>query len=369
MDPEQTYQEVLQEQQQLGVSAAVAEARAKAARARAEHGSPHPKEPRWWPGAQPHFEGDGAQPEVGAVEEVATSAPAPEPASEAAPAPAPVAEAAAPSAPQPAQAPAAQAPAETPQAPVLEQAAQAAPAQPAAQTQTGQPAPVAPAQAPAQRAPVATVPATSVAEAEPAPERRPAGVTHGTTTGTRLRPEDEVTTEAQFAGQQALYERRKLIDELVGTGVPAGAVAEVDRRGGAGLAILYLLIPLAVIFYLASRGATTTAQPPAPEGPAGGNGAAIELVAEGVAWDTSNLQVPAGQKASITIDNQDSVPHDFAVYESRQAAADTGNALFASPEVAGGSSLDFSFGPLKKGSYFFQCNIHPTTMTGTVVAQ
>ena len=116
-------------------------------------------------------------------------------------------------------------------------------------------------------------------------------------------------------------------------------------------------------------GAATTVETNAARGANEGGGGGLELVAEGVAWDTSNLQVPAGQKASITIDNQDSVPHDFAVYESRQAAADTGDALFASPEVAGGSSLDFSFGPLKKGSYFFQCNIHPTTMTGTVVAQ
>ncbi|MGH2819575.1 MAG: hypothetical protein ACRDJ5_02850, partial [Actinomycetota bacterium] len=59
-DPEQLYQEVLQEEQQKGVSSAVAEGRAKAARARAEAGSPHPKEPKWWAGAQPHLEGGEA---------------------------------------------------------------------------------------------------------------------------------------------------------------------------------------------------------------------------------------------------------------------------------------------------------------------
>ena len=74
VDPEQLYQEVLQEEQQKGSSAPVAEGRAKAARARAEAGSPHPKEPKWWPGAQPHLEG-GDEP-------AADEAPAEEPAAE-----------------------------------------------------------------------------------------------------------------------------------------------------------------------------------------------------------------------------------------------------------------------------------------------
>ncbi|HEX2236383.1 MAG TPA: hypothetical protein VHK89_08920, partial [Actinomycetota bacterium] len=85
-DPEQIYQEVLQEEQQKGSATAVAEGRAKAARVRAQHGSPHPKEPRWWPGAQPHLEGDGAAP---AAAEPEPAAPEPEPA---APGPAPAPE-------------------------------------------------------------------------------------------------------------------------------------------------------------------------------------------------------------------------------------------------------------------------------------
>jgi hypothetical protein len=75
LDPEEIYQEVLQEEQQKGVSGPVAEGRAKAARARAEAGSPHPKEPKWWPGSQPHLEGVEAPAEAPAGEEpVAASA-------------------------------------------------------------------------------------------------------------------------------------------------------------------------------------------------------------------------------------------------------------------------------------------------------
>ncbi len=87
-DPEQIYQEVLAEEQAKGSSSAVAEGRAKAARQRAVHGSPHPKEPRWWPGSQPQFEGGDAAPAADAAadeDEAADEAPAAEaPTSEAA---------------------------------------------------------------------------------------------------------------------------------------------------------------------------------------------------------------------------------------------------------------------------------------------
>ena len=63
-DPEEIYQEVLAEEQGKGSSAPVAEGRAKAARQRAIEGSPHPKEAKWWPGSQPHFEGNGAAPRL-----------------------------------------------------------------------------------------------------------------------------------------------------------------------------------------------------------------------------------------------------------------------------------------------------------------
>src|SRR5918995_2594877 len=132
LDPEQAYQEVLQEEQAKGVSPAVAEGRAKAARVRAEKGSPHPKEAKWWPGAQPHLEGDGAAGEE--AEAPAEEAPAEEPAAET-PADQPAAEA-------PAEQPAAEAPAEQP-------AAEAPAEQPAAEAPAEQPAAEAPAEQPA----------------------------------------------------------------------------------------------------------------------------------------------------------------------------------------------------------------------------
>lgn len=344
MDPEQVFQEVLQEEQQKGSHPSVAEARAKAARARAEHGSPHPKEPRWWPGAQPHLEGGEAAPA-----EAAAAEPEPEPEPE----PAPVEEPAV-------EAPAAAAPAEPP-APV------AAPTEvavdPASQQTTEQPPP----------APVPAQPAAAVAAApEPVSATQPAGtlptgVTHGTTGGTRLRPEDEVATESQFEGQQAMYERRKLIDELVATGVPSVAAAGTGRSRAPWLALFYLIIPIVVVVLLVNNNNTSTAaQAPAgsasQSAPAGGGG--LSITAHNVAFDTSDLTVPAAG-GKLTFVNQDSTTHNFAVFKDKSAK----DQLYKSPDVGSNQTVDLTLPKLDKGTYYFECQYHPTSMNGTLTVK
>ena len=317
-DPEQLYQEVLQEEQQKGSSAPVAEGRAKAARARAEAGSPHPKEPKWWPGSQPHLEGgNGAAP----AEEEPAEAEA-EPAEEPASAEQPAAEAA--------EQPAAQAPAEQP-------AAEAPAEQPAASGGVA----------------VATRPTT--------------GVSHGTASGNRLRPEDGVSTEAQFEGQRAMYDRRKLIDELVATGVPAVAAADSGRARAPWLSVLYLLIPLAVVAFLIANGPTdtgsTTEPPPASGG--GGGVATDSMVAEGTEFDADTIELAAKKETDFEIENRDTVVHNLAIFQTEEESADPNNALFKGPDIPGGATESFTIDPLKKDEYYFNCSFH-SNMNGTV---
>jgi plastocyanin len=350
MDPEQLYAEVLSEEQQKGSAAAVAEGRAKAARARAEAGSPHPKEPKWWPGAQPQFEGGGAPAADGEVAAAPAAPEAPAPVQEpaAAEAPAPVAEAPAP----PVEAPAPVAPEAVPQQPAAVSATQATPA-PTPVDATA-PVPVGAAQAPTQPA----------APAQPAAAPLPSGVSAGTTTGTRLRPEDESATESQLAGQQAMYERRKLIDELVSTGVPVVTASNSGRsRGGAMMALLYLLIPIVAIAILASvnKGGTTTAaggasSPAAPSGPT--------LVAQNVQFTTSTLSFPADKPVTLKFDNKDSTAHNVGIYDKKG-----GKELFKGSVVTGPTSTDYKVSPLKAGTYYFQCDIHPDSMNGTLTVK
>ena len=333
-DPEQIHAEVLSEEQAKGSAAPVAEARAKAARARAEAGSPHPKEPRWWPGAQPHLEGGdggGAEPEADEAEvEVEDTA-------QDVPAEAPVAE-------------------ETPAATEEQQAPQIP------QEQTAPPVETVPAAATASVAPAAT--AAPAAASEAPAEQKPSGVIHGTTTGTRLRPEDEATTDAQFQGQQDMYARRKLIDELVGTGVPAVAASDtLEPKRSPVLALMYLLIPLlAIAFVLAQNDSA-----PAEDGGGGGGEetGAITLSAANVAFDTNQLSLPADEETTVQFVNEDSAPHNFSIYEDESAEQD----LFVGRNVDGASETDYDIPALEAGEYFFRCDLHPTSMVGTVTVE
>jgi len=362
-DPEQIYQEVLQAEQAKGSSGPVAEGRAKAARARAEAGSPHPTEPKWWPGGQPHLEGgDGAE---AAPEEAAEG----EPETQEQPAAVEPAE----EQPAAAEQPATEAPAEQPatEAPAEQPAAQsdAAPASQADPEYVTPAAPAAPAGTSA--APVGTVAAPAAAIATEPEHRQVAGVTHGTPTGNRLRPEDGVSTEAQFEGQRAMYERRKLIDELVATGVPAASAADSGRPRAPWLAILYLIIPLLVVGFIVtnSEDAEPAAEPAPQETDSGGGdtggGGAVALVAEGLAFDLQTIEVTAGDPAPVELDNQDTTVHNFVIFDNPKEAS--GEELFTSPDVDAGSAESFEIDPLDKGEYFFHCGYHPQ-MAGTVVS-
>ena len=346
MDPEQIYQEVLQEEKGKGVSPAVAEGRAKAARQRAVHGSPHPKEAKWWPGAQPHLD-DGEGP---AAEEEPTEQPeAEEPEAEEQPAEEQPAAAAK-------EAPAAEAPAEQPAA--QEQPAAEAPAEQPAAAQAPQPAPTG----------IAAPPVPT-----PAPAYQPTiGTSPGSPTGNRLRPEDAVATEAQFAGQKAMDHRRKLIDDLVSTGVPAVTAAETGRSTSPWVSVLFLLIPLLAIMFLVgndelrqtagAEAGETTEQSGGGEG--GGEGA---VVTKDFAFEPPEVTLTG---AELALDNQDTAPHNIYIYPDDESAqrADASQALFQGEDVAPGESTTYDVGDVKPGEYPFICQIHPN-MHGTITVE
>jgi plastocyanin len=91
----------------------------------------------------------------------------------------------------------------------------------------------------------------------------------------------------------------------------------------------------------------------------------VQLSAAGVAFDTDEVTLTAGEETTIPFDNEDSAPHNFAIYEDDSATKD----LFVGAEVAGGSSTDYTVPPLDKGEYFFRCDLHPSSMVGTVVVE
>lgn len=97
------------------------------------------------------------------------------------------------------------------------------------------------------------------------------------------------------------------------------------------------------------------AAPPAP--PAQG----VTVVAEDIMFNTSQLSLPAEGEVAITLQNNDSVPHNLSIY-----TAPGGEAIFQETPQPGPTTVQYRFPAPPPGQYYFQCDVHPTTMTGTV---
>ncbi len=103
--------------------------------------------------------------------------------------------------------------------------------------------------------------------------------------------------------------------------------------------------------------------PPLPSG-----ATALEVSAEGIAFDTNSLEVAADVPFSITFRNDDpaTVTHDIDVRQS-----DGTTVVKDQPTIPGGQSTQYQYDPLPAGTYQFICSVHPTVpaMVGTLTVQ
>jgi plastocyanin len=103
-------------------------------------------------------------------------------------------------------------------------------------------------------------------------------------------------------------------------------------------------------------------QPPPPPGGGAADAERVAISAQGLAFDTTELTLPADTPVVLAFDNQDAgQTHNVAIYTEQG-----GDPLFQGELVTGPDSIDYQIPPTQPGEYFFQCDVHPTTMTGTV---
>ncbi len=98
---------------------------------------------------------------------------------------------------------------------------------------------------------------------------------------------------------------------------------------------------------------------------AGNQSITVDLTAQNVAFDTSTIAVPAGAEVTVQFTNLDSVPHNFAVYETSQA----NEPIFVGEIINEGTTTYTFTAPSQPGTYFFRCDVHPQTMTGDFIVQ
>ncbi len=105
---------------------------------------------------------------------------------------------------------------------------------------------------------------------------------------------------------------------------------------------------------------------PAPSG--GGNGGqavVIRISAQGIAYDTDTLEVPADTPFQIEFANNDAgIPHNVAIHEG----SPTGPAVWTGEIFNGVETRTYDVPALPAGTYGFVCTVHPN-MTGTLTAK
>jgi plastocyanin len=83
-------------------------------------------------------------------------------------------------------------------------------------------------------------------------------------------------------------------------------------------------------------------------------------------FSTDALEVEADVPIDLEFDNQDpSVGHNVQIFDGPD---DSAASLFQGEVITGPAKKTYPVPPLPEGEYFFHCEVHPTTMTGTITA-
>jgi plastocyanin len=121
-----------------------------------------------------------------------------------------------------------------------------------------------------------------------------------------------------------------------------------------------LLLSLGLVAIAVLAAACSSGSGAATASPAGSPADGIVVVAKGVTFSTATIAAPAGEPFQIVLDNQESVPHNFAIKDG------SGTVIFKG-EVVTQTQVVNNVAALAAGTYQFYCEVHPT-MTGTLTA-
>ncbi len=99
-------------------------------------------------------------------------------------------------------------------------------------------------------------------------------------------------------------------------------------------------------------------------------GVALTLVAKNTSFDTGCLAAPAHAALTVSFDNQDAgITHEFHILTTSPTTDPNARTLFLGKILTGPASATYHVGPLPPGTYYFQCDVHPTLMNGAFIVR
>src|SRR3954447_428700 len=133
--------------------------------------------------------------------------------------------------------------------------------------------------------------------------------------------------------------------------------------------------PQLLAFQLGSNGGVAGATPSATTSPTEAQGgqatpnsnSLVVKTPDGTVFTPTTLDAKADTKITVTYDNESSLPHNLHFFAGSDATAPS---LAATKVTTGPDVQKVSFTtPTKPGRYFFQCDVHPEIMTGSLVVK
>ena len=122
---------------------------------------------------------------------------------------------------------------------------------------------------------------------------------------------------------------------------------------------ILLSLGLVALAAVSAACSTATAQP-APSGPIVDG---PTIVAKDLKFDQASVEVKADQNFTLHFDNQESAPHNVAIY------GDSGfSRKISIGEIVTSAKADQVVPAMSAGTYFFRCDVHPG-MKGEIVAK
>ena len=124
------------------------------------------------------------------------------------------------------------------------------------------------------------------------------------------------------------------------------------------------LAGLAALTVACSSGSGSTPAPSSASSPgtSAAAGSGTTIVAKDTAFNPTSVTIAADTATQITLDNQDSAPHNIAIKDA------SGAQVFKGDIQNGQGKITYDVNALPAGAYSFWCEVHPN-MTGTLTVQ